>query len=84
MMGEALLVDQYICQNTYKTIHRKYSEKQNRSRSQLKHAVGQTIQSEETNSSKKPALRAGEFVRASLSQYLSVAIFLSVRSNIRA
>lgn len=82
MMEKALLVDQYICQNTHKTLHRNYIENQNRSRLQLKHASGQTTQSEkETHTSIKPALSAGEFVRASLSLYLSVNIFLSLCSN---
>lgn len=36
MMEKALLVDQYICQNTHKTLHRNYIENQNRSRLQLK------------------------------------------------
>ena len=82
MIEKALLVDQYICQNTHKTLHRNYIENQNRSRLQLKHASGQTTQSEkETHINIRPALSAGEFVRASLSLYLSVNIFLSLCSN---
>ena len=48
-MEKALLVDQYICQNTDKTIHRNYIQKQDCSRSQLKHAGGQTTQTREGN-----------------------------------